>query len=129
MNDHQAQQAYLIIEKILLLLGEESYCPRNDGWSQEMNPTGDPMRSRLERIERVWNWRNKVRRAMRTQETLKYGYKTEWILYRRRYLTERENECFMMFYTSGRGWNWHVKEAIGKIWRNLNKSGVLDNLE
>ena len=128
MNDHQAQQAYLIIEKILLLLGEESYCPRNDGWSQEMNPTGDPMRSRLERLERVWNWRNKVRRAMRTQETLKYGYKTEWLLYRRRYLTEREHECFMRYYETGRGWNWLVVDAIEKIWRNLTKSGVLDNM-
>jgi len=127
MTDTDAQRAYDLISQILsVYLADTSYCPTGLDRLLEIELTNPSHIGRIEmlRLDRIVNWRHKVWRSIREQGEI-HAWEIPW---KKRYMSRTEANALWNYYYDGRGWNWIVKKAIAKVYRNMSKIGLLDSV-
>ena len=86
---------------------------------EDLNPTRDPQKRKIHKIESAWEWRNKVIKAMRTSSELSLLEQSSWFLY----MTKQERYFFYRYWNDDE-WCEECGKAIIKIHRNFEKGGV-----
>lgn len=110
---------YERVSKVLqIFIDDPCFFPRQQDL-EELNPTHDPVKRKIHKIESAWEWRNKVINAMRTSSEL---YLWE-VPYSRRYLSRQERYFFFRYWIENE-WCEECGRAITKIHRNFEKNGI-----
>lgn len=105
------------IKKVIdTLFTDEQYIPVFDGWSNEFNPTRDPPKNKMLRIERQWDWRDRVFKSLMNQAELPNHLRCRY----RWYLTITEEWVFWEYYRKG-VWRPECGRAIVKVCRNFDR--------
>jgi hypothetical protein len=86
---------------------------------EDLNPTHDPIKRKMHKIESAWDWRNRVIKCFRTQDKL---YPSDWPR-ESLYMAHNESCAFWGLYLKGK-WNDRAKIAIGKIDKLMEHWGV-----
>ena len=107
------------VAKVLKIFTEEpTFFPRQQDM-EELNPTRDPQKRRIHRIESCWDWRNRVIKSMRTTTELYLWEMPYW----RRYLTAQERYFFFRYWNDDE-WCEECGKAIIKLDKNFVRLGV-----
>ena len=118
-DDPAFQASYLRICQVLsIFTSDPTFFPRFQDM-EELNPTRDPVKRRLHRIEAAWDWRDRVLGCLRCQDQL-CGWEWPW---RRRYCTPFESHAFWHFYFTGAELP-ELGRAVVKLEKSMERKGV-----
>ena len=119
LSEDDITTQYLRICTVLeIFFHDGTFFPKQDDF-EDLNPTRSPMKRKIHKIEACWEWRNKVNKALRTQDRL-YCHEMLW---QRRYMTNFENHAFWHYYLDG-VWNELAGIAVLKVNRLFERLGV-----
>lgn len=107
-----------ICNVLSIFYSNPEFFPRGQDF-EDLNPTKDPGRRRIHKIESAWDWRDRVYRALRTQDEI-YSWEK---LFGWRYLNNSESHAFWVFYNDGI-WKEVTKKAIKKVHMNFERMGI-----
>ena len=108
------------ISRILNIFKDDSgFVPQYEIKTED-NPTHDPLKGKILRIELAWDFRDKVIKCFRQQDDL-FFWEAPW---KRRYLTKYEHTAFLEYWCFNRE-KWGLNQAIDKIYGNMAKAVIL----
>ncbi len=118
-DDPDFQAAYSRICNVLsIFLSDPTFFPRGQDM-EDLNPTRDPQKRKMHKIESAWDWRNRVLSCLRCQDQL---YRWEWV-WRRRYWTALEAHSFWHFYFNGAELP-QLGRGVMKLERNMERHNI-----
>lgn len=129
-----------ICQVLDLFFNNPTYKPNPLQSEGDLNPTRDIIKLKIERIEQAWEWRNRVRKALRCQKydinncskycwpemhSFCHGIYRYEIPWQRRFLSPSQCFAFWAYYLTGR-WMEETETAIRKVHRNMERKGIIE---